>query len=207
MPDQCRVPVIERSGCLLGVQGSIAQRRLVVVSMAGEVTRGEAIGSMTADGSSLPGFGQDFAALYERRYGEMVRLAGFVTGLPDAAPDLVHDAFIKVHEAWPRVLEPDAYLRRTVVNLSRSHVRRLVRYRAVAARQDRERPPSGDAGSPDLILDALGALPKRQASALVLRFYLGLPDDEIAAILRCRVGTVASLIHRGLHSLRKVIEP
>ena len=46
--------------------------------------------------------------------------------------------------------------------------------------------------------------PKR--AALVLQFYEGLPQSEIAQVLRCREGTVASLVHRGLTQLRRVIE-
>ena len=46
----------------------------------------------------------------------------------------------------------------------------------------------------------------RQRAAIVLRFYDGLPDAEVTAALGCRVGTVASLVHRGLAELRKVIE-
>jgi RNA polymerase sigma factor (sigma-70 family) len=57
------------------------------------------------------------------------------------------------------------------------------------------------------MFDALMALPMRQRVALVLRFYEDLPEAEIAAVLRCREGTVASLIHRGLKTLRRVIEP
>jgi RNA polymerase sigma factor (sigma-70 family) len=56
------------------------------------------------------------------------------------------------------------------------------------------------------MFDALGSLPYRQRAALVLQFYEGLPQAEIAKLLRCREGTVASLVHRGLAQLRRVIE-
>ena len=58
----------------------------------------------------------------------------------------------------------------------------------------------------DEMFDALSLLPYRQRAALVLQFYEGLPQAEIAMILRCREGTVASLVHRGLAQLRRVIE-
>ena len=58
----------------------------------------------------------------------------------------------------------------------------------------------------DELFDALATLPYRQRAALVLQFYEGLPQSEIAQVLRCREGTVASLVHRGLAQLRRVIE-
>ena len=49
----------------------------------------------------------------------------------------------------------------------------------------------------DELFDVLERLPYRQRAAIVLRFYDGLPDAEVAAALGCRVGTVALLVHRG----------
>jgi RNA polymerase sigma factor (sigma-70 family) len=54
--------------------------------------------------------------------------------------------------------------------------------------------------------DALAALPDRQRVAIVLRFYADLPDTRIAEILDCRPATVRTAIHRGLRSLRRVID-
>ena len=54
--------------------------------------------------------------------------------------------------------------------------------------------------------DALAALTDRQRAAIVLRFYEDVPDDRIAEILDCRPATVRSAIHRGLQSLRRVID-
>jgi len=59
----------------------------------------------------------------------------------------------------------------------------------------------------DELGDALAALPTRQRAAVVLRYYADLPDADIARTLRCRPGTVRSLIHRALADLRKTIEP
>jgi len=52
---------------------------------------------------------------------------------------------------------------------------------------------------------ALGRLSKRQRAALVLRFYEDLPERQVAEILRCRPGTVKSLVSRGLETLRNEI--
>jgi RNA polymerase sigma factor (sigma-70 family) len=59
----------------------------------------------------------------------------------------------------------------------------------------------------DELFDVLAALPERQRAAIVLRFWHDLSDEEIAAALRCRPGTVGSLLHRGLARLREVIDP
>jgi DNA-directed RNA polymerase specialized sigma24 family protein len=49
------------------------------------------------------------------------------------------------------------------------------------------------------------ALPERQRAALVLRFYLDVPDDQAADLLGCRPGTVRSLVSRGLDGLRRKV--
>jgi len=145
-----------------------------------------------------------FASYYRDLQPEMVRLAVLLTGSRDTAQDLVQDAFVRLHRAWPRVREPHAYLRRAVVNACHSHHRHLLVVRREAARLE---PPGSTAAEPDELTDALAALPHRQRAAIVLRFYADLPDADIAAALGCRPGTVASLVHRGLAQLRRVIEP
>jgi RNA polymerase sigma-70 factor (sigma-E family) len=144
-----------------------------------------------------------FAECYRDLRPEMVRLAAVMTGSSDTGQDLVQDAFVRLHGAWNRVHEPRAYLRRAVVNACHSHHRR----RGVERRHASAVTPAPNAAlGADELADALDALPYRQRAALVLRFYADLSDIDIAAALRCRPGTVASLIHRGLEQLRRVIE-
>ena len=50
--------------------------------------------------------------------------------------------------------------------------------------------------------ELLDTLPERQHAALVLRYFHDLPDDQIARALGCRVGTVRSLLSRGLSAMR-----
>lgn len=144
-----------------------------------------------------------FEDCYRAHFAEMVRLAFLLTGSLETAQDVVQDSFVRLHRRWPRVDEPRAYLRRIVVNGCHSHHRRLRLER-------RHRPASEDLVTQlgaDELSDVLGALPARQRAALVLRFYLDLSDRDAAAVLGCRVGTVASLVHRGLAQLRQEIEP
>jgi RNA polymerase sigma factor (sigma-70 family) len=147
-------------------------------------------------------FEPSFVELYRELQLSMVRLACALTGSESLAQDLVHDVFIRAHAHWHRIDHPRAYVRAAVVNACRSASRRAKRERSADALFVVE-----DTGlDADEMFDALSELPYRQRAALVLQFYEGLPQSEIAEILRCREGTVASLVHRGLAQLRRVIE-
>lgn len=144
----------------------------------------------------------EFVEFYRRRFASMVRLAVALTGSPSTAEDVVHDAFLRVHAQWHRVDHPDAYLRTAVVNGCRSVGRR-------ARREQRALRVHGGAVThldADEMFDALMTLPYRQRAALVLRFYADLSEADIAEVLGCRVGTVGSLVHRGLAQLRRIVE-
>jgi RNA polymerase sigma-70 factor (sigma-E family) len=138
-----------------------------------------------------------FGRLYEARFAEMVRLAFLMTGSIETAQDLVQDSFVALHRKWANVRVPEAYLRTAVVNACRSHHRRRARERA-----RRIEPERITLFAADELSDVLLTLPHRQRAAVVLRYYHDLPDQEIADILNCRVGTVGSSIHRALVRLR-----
>ena len=150
----------------------------------------------------------DLAALYVAEQPRLVRLAHLLTGSPEVAQEVVHDVFVRLHgrtDRADRIDNPAAYLRTAVVNACRSQQRRWSLERARA-----ERPPSAPVELPpelDETWTALRQLPVRRRAALVLRYYEDLPDEEIARLLGCRPATVRSLIHRGLESLREVLEP
>jgi RNA polymerase sigma-70 factor (sigma-E family) len=143
-----------------------------------------------------------FGEFYEGHFTELVRLAALLSGSSDAAPDLVQDCFVRLHGRWESVREPLPYVRRSVVHACASHHRRA----AVARRNPPPEPPATELGA-DELEDALADLPARQRAAVVLRYYCDLPDADIARALRCREGTVRSLVSRALADLRKVIEP
>jgi RNA polymerase sigma factor (sigma-70 family) len=106
----------------------------------------------------------------------------------------------------------DAYARRILVNLVRKGWRRAARERAyvdgdarrVAARTVAD-PAEVVADAQDL-WDAMLRLPVRQRAAIVLRYYADLSERATAEALGCRVGTVKSLVHRGLATMRSEIE-
>ena len=148
------------------------------------------------------------AELYARHATEAIRLAYLLTGDRAIAEDLVQDAFVKLAGRLAHLRDPgafDAYLRRTVVNLTNSYFRRKRLERAYLARAAAEQPtlatPSDPGRSEDLWADLQG-LSVRQRTAIVLRIFEDLPEQQIAEILGCRPGTVRSLLSRGFAELR-----
>lgn len=154
--------------------------------------------SSAADSTSWPA---GFLALYHERYGAMVRLARMLTGRNDVAEDLVQDCYLAVARRWSKIDNPSAYLRRAVVNASNSWLRSRRRLRPLSSRDELpEAPPEID----ETWRELLRLTPRRRA-AVVLRYWEGLNDREIAAILDCRPATVRSLIHRALSQLEEVL--
>jgi RNA polymerase sigma-70 factor (sigma-E family) len=132
-----------------------------------------------------------------------------VWDLPEAE-DLVQETLFKVARRWPKVSRmehPAAYARRILVNLALDgSVKRSRRRDELSAASP------GEAAAPALPLDrhdelhaALVALPPRQRAVLVLRYYLDLPEAEVAAALECSLGTVKSTASRALARLELVL--
>ena len=151
--------------------------------------------------------------LYVRHADDAVRLAYLLTGDRALAEDLVQDAFVRLAGRLVHLRDPDAfdaYLRRTVVNLSNSYFRRRKVERAYLERAKGEasvQPPRQDRSfeDRDRMWQAMGRLSQRQRAAVVLRFYEDLSERRVAEILDCRPGTVKSLVSRGLETLRSEI--
>ena len=152
-------------------------------------------------------------ALYTAHYRSLVRMAAFLTGDRDNAEEVVQDAFVKVYGSWRGLRDPDkaeAYLRTTVVNLSRSRLR----HRQVVAKHQPE--PPGDTASAEsgamrivqreAVLHALEQLPRRQREAVVLRYYGDLSEAQTADAMGCSVGAVKSHTSRAMASLRPLLE-
>jgi RNA polymerase sigma-70 factor (sigma-E family) len=152
--------------------------------------------------------------LYLRHADSAVRLAYLLTRDHALAEDLVQDAFVKLAGRLVHLRDPgafDAYLRKTVVNLSHSYFRRKKVERAYlertrgAARSEAAAWPGRSVEESDALWAALGKLSERQRAALVLRFYEDLSERQVADILNCRPGTAKSLVSRGLEALRQEI--
>jgi RNA polymerase sigma-70 factor (sigma-E family) len=150
--------------------------------------------------------------LYRRHAGDAARLAYLITGDRALAEDLVQEAFVRLYGRYRDLRNPDAfdiYLRRTVVNLARSHFRhRKVerKYLEGAGRPDGRRSvPGPDVADRDELWTVLQSLPERQRTAIVLRFYEDLSEAATAEVMGCPIGTVKSLVSRGLERLRAIV--
>lgn len=143
-----------------------------------------------------------FEELFAVEASPMLRLAIGLVDSTERAEEIVQDAFEKTLLAWPRLAQPGGFLRTAVVNGCRSELRRRRVVRRASSRDDGVRlVPAADA----YLLDALAKLTPKRRIALTLRYYADLPEREIAELMNVRVGTVKSLISRGLSDLRKVV--
>ena len=144
-----------------------------------------------------------FDDLYRTEYVPMVKLARGLVDSSERAEEIVQDAFAKVFERWNRLNEPGGYLRVSVINGSRSELRR----REVSRRFGLTRRADATAlAEQDYLIDALDQLPAKQKTVLVLRFFAEMSEKEIADTLSIRPGTVKSTTSRGLARLRKALE-
>jgi RNA polymerase sigma-70 factor (sigma-E family) len=148
-----------------------------------------------------------FDDLYARHYATMVRLARLTTGQIGLAEELVQDAFTELLRRRDEVRDPPAFLRRAVVSRSTSWLRRrlLERRHRAAEPAVAASAPAGDADTV-AVRAALRRLTPRQRAAVFMRYYLDLPETDIAAALGCRPGTVKSLLHRSLVTLREYLD-
>jgi RNA polymerase sigma-70 factor (sigma-E family) len=146
-----------------------------------------------------------FAAYYER----VLRLSFLLTGDREIAEDLAQETFVRVVGRIHQVDPPGAlaYLRRTTVNLAKNRIRRAslerrLRQRSVHAESV---DPSAGVDRHIVLWDTVTRLPRRQRTALVLRYYEELTEEETARVMDCSVGTVKSNVSRALLKLRKVM--
>lgn len=144
-----------------------------------------------------------FSDVYGAQYAPLVRLAYVTTGNLQAAEDVVQEVFTGLYHRFGEIEEPGAYLRRAVVSRCVSWHRRKTLERRYAERTGPPPPvaPLGPDGT--AVRAALARLKPRQRAAVFLRYYLDLPEAEIARALDCRPGTVKSLLHRAFALLRE----
>ena len=149
---------------------------------------------------------EDFSAFATSRWPGLVRLAFGLTGDRGLAEDLAQTALARTYVAWRRVSradDPDAYLRRILVNTSN---RRFRKRRVTEQPGDVPETPidglADQVGERAALLAALRQLPPRQRAVIVLRYWEDLDDVQIAATLGCSPGTVRSQLSRALAKLR-----
>jgi RNA polymerase sigma factor (sigma-70 family) len=154
------------------------------------------------------------AGLYRQHAVELVRLAMLLLGDQPSAEDVVQDAFLGLQRGLGRLRDPAKalpYLRASVVNgcrsVQRSRSRRRLREVPWPA------PPVWSAESAAIasesrraVLAAVAALPGRSREVLALRYFLDLPDAEIASVLGVSKSTVSSTASRALVALALTLE-
>jgi len=145
----------------------------------------------------------EFTRVYTSERDRLRRVAYLMTGQAAVAEEIVHDAFLRVHERWEGIEAPAGYLRTIVVNMCRAWRNRAAMARVRTPRR------RGWVDPPELdeTWELLARLPHDQRAVLVLRYYEDLPDDEIAELLGCRPATVRTRIHRALRKVRKEMTP
>ena len=156
----------------------------------------------------------DFDEFLRDHLSALVRYAGVLTADTHVAQDLTQDALVRAHARWSRIGRldrPDLYLRRMITNGYLSWRRRWA-VRSIQPVADADRLNRATAPDPAIRLadrDQVGALlatlSRRQRAVLVLRFYEGRSDEEIATIFGCSAGTVRSHVSRALAGLRERI--
>jgi RNA polymerase sigma-70 factor (sigma-E family) len=155
------------------------------------------------------------SALFRERHAELVRLATLVVGDRPTAEDVVQDVFARLcRRSWL----PDgadqglAYVRTAVLNECRSTLRRRKVARRIFGRPEFTRSDDGGDSAEDevilaeerrQVLGALATLPVRRREVLVLRYWLGLTETQIASVLGISTGTVKSSAARGIAALAR----
>jgi len=163
----------------------------------------EARGKPAADSAAAA-----VAALYQHHAMGLIRLAYLMLGDRAGAEDAVQDAFCGLYRHWDRLADQDralAYVRSSVLNGCRSALRRRTTGRRLLTAYQ---PPTASAEAAVLgleerqeVMRAVRRLPERQREALVLRFYLDLPEREIARLMGLRPSSVRSATARALKAL------
>ena len=171
----------------LGAESSPAEQAVIIDGVPADSTSSEVA----------------FRLLYEAEFDQQVRRAALIVDSVEVAHDVVQTAFAAVWQRWNSLDQPGAYLNRCVSNGCADHYRHRTR---TARLLRRLQAPETVINEPDPLFDVLSQLPFNQRSAIVLRFFGGLGDTEIAAAMDCPVGSVGPWITRALRRLRKELQ-
>ncbi|MFI0978344.1 SigE family RNA polymerase sigma factor [Streptomyces sp. NPDC021093] len=150
---------------------------------------------------------------YRAHYRSLLGLAALLLDDIASCEDVVQEAFIRVHSARGRVREPEktlAYLRQTVVNLSRSALRRRILGLKLLSK------PMPDMASAeegayvslerDALIKAMRGLQRRQREVLSLRYFADMTEAQVAEVLGISLGSVKAYGSRGIAALRVAME-
>ncbi|WP_405562046.1 SigE family RNA polymerase sigma factor [Streptomyces sp. NBC_01180] len=180
-------------------------------------TRSGAVASQSgegADDSMAAGTTVDhLTETYRAHYRSLLGLAALLLDDTASCEDVVQEAFIRVHSARKRVRDPEktlAYLRQTVVNLSRSALRRRILGLKLLSKPMPDM-ASAEEGAYDLLerdalKKAMRNLQRRQREVLVLRYFGDMTEAQVADALGISLGSVKAYGSRGIAALRVAME-
>jgi RNA polymerase sigma-70 factor (sigma-E family) len=148
-----------------------------------------------------------FDEFVRARMPALLRFAHAVTGDPHTAADLVQDALERTGMRWSKIEktgDPEAYVKRAILNGRISRWRKLHRETLVDAVPD-QRYSVEISGRDEQLWKLLKTLPERQRAVVVLRYYEDMSEEQIAQTLGCAPGTVKSQASKALAKLRTAL--
>jgi len=159
------------------------------------------------DGVAAPA--SRFEEFFEAEQDRLAKALYLVTGSALEADELAQEALVRVYERWDRVRQmdsPEGYLFRTALNLHRSRVRSLTTRARHIIDATRSPDPAELVQGRDSLARALGSLSTGQREALVLVEWLGMDQEEVAATLGIKIGSVRARLSRAKADLRRMLE-
>ncbi len=168
---------------------------------------------------------QAFALLYQANYSRILNYIYRRTLSIHVAEELTSNTFFKALRALHKLRHQASFrswLYRIATNELKMHRRSEAKRRAAEKDPLWQRELERIRFSAETLKDAqerqerirqcvrlrqcLAVLPERYETVLALRYFEGLRHDEIADVMGRRVGTVRSLVHRGLKRLKRVMD-
>ena len=175
---------------------------------------GDAPASVAAGGTAPPGATGAVGELYRAHYRSLVQMTALLVGDLAAAEQVVQDSLVAMHANWRWLKRREkslAFVRRCVINRSRSALRHQLSGEPDAGPPLPQVPRAASNGDPQLerspVVAALDRLSRRQREALVLRYYADLSEAETAAAMGISAGAVKSHTARAMLAIREALGP
>ena len=152
---------------------------------------------------------REFAAFCVEEHPRLVGALSLYCGDRVLAEELAQDALSRACRDWRKVRRlgaPGAWTHRVAINLANSYFRKAAAESRAKRRlhedQSAYRDPGLDRAAAMDIRSAVASLPRRQRTALILRYYVDLSVRDVAAAMECPEGTVKTLTSKAISSLR-----
>jgi RNA polymerase sigma-70 factor (sigma-E family) len=148
---------------------------------------------------------ETYRAFVTARYTALRRTAYVLTGNHHDAEDLVQTALMKAAGVWRRIEErPEPYVRRIMYHENVSAWRRRRVTEEPLGFHDSALEVGHSADDRMVLAEALSRLTPKQRTVLVLRYYEDLTEQQAAAVMGVRVGTIKSQTRHALMRLREL---